>query len=169
MKHAYEISMSMHHKEDLSVRTLVEELRLLTNELEKLSPSLNEWLLTGETRDSALLYDVFSSNTGTTSALAVLETRLKGAIDPRIISIWNGKEGHAAASLRIMARPAPHLSLVTFVGRPLSFLFPAHAGMNRPDKMRLCSAFAVPRARGDEPTAAVGDSMDYACSPRTRG
>ncbi|QJQ02420.1 hypothetical protein C798_19925 [Herbaspirillum rubrisubalbicans Os34] len=64
MKHAYEISMSMHHKEDLSVRTLVEELRLLTNELEKLSPSLNEWLLTGETRDSALLYDVIFQQHG---------------------------------------------------------------------------------------------------------
>lgn len=121
MKHAYEISMSLYHAEDLSVRTLVEELRLLTNELEKLSPSLHEWLLTGETRDLALLYDVFDSNTAKTSALTVLETRLKGEIDPRIISIWNGKEGHAVASLRIMARPAPHLSLVTFVGRPQSF------------------------------------------------
>ncbi|MDR9839704.1 immunity 52 family protein [Herbaspirillum huttiense] len=121
MKHAYEISMSLHHDEDLSVRTLVEELRTLTIELGKLSPSLNEWLLTGETRDAALLYDVFSDNVATTSALAVLETRLKGEVDPRIISIWNGKDGHAAASLRIMARPAPHVSLVTFIGRPQSF------------------------------------------------
>lgn len=121
MKHAYEISMSLYHAQDLSVSALVEELRLLTVELGKLSPSLQEWLLTGETRDSALLYDVFTSNTTTTSALAVLETRLKGQTDPRIISIWNGKEGHAGASIRLMARPAPHVSLVTFVGRPLSF------------------------------------------------
>lgn len=121
MKHAYEISMSLYHGQDLSVSVLVEELRLLTAQLEKLSPSLHEWLLTGKTQDSALLYEVFSGNTATTSALAVLETRLKGEIDPRIISIWNGKEGHAGASLRIMARPAPHLSVVTFVGRPQSF------------------------------------------------
>ena len=121
MKHAYEISMSLHHAGDLSVSALVEELRLLTVELEKLSPSLHKWLLTGDTRDSALLYDMYASNTATPSALAVLENRLKDEIDPRIISIWNGKEGHAAASLRIMARPAPHLSLVTFVGRPQSF------------------------------------------------
>ncbi len=121
MKHAYEISMSLHHGQDLSVGALVEELRLLTVELEKLSPSLNEWLLTGENRESALLYEVFSGNAATTSALAVLETRLKGEIDPRVIAIWNGKEGHAGASLRIMARPAPHMSIVTFVGRPQSF------------------------------------------------
>jgi len=78
-------------------------------------------MLTGDTRDSALLYGVFTCASTTTSSLSVLENRLKGGIDPRIISIWNGKEGHAAASLRIMARPAPHLSLVTFVGRPRSF------------------------------------------------
>lgn len=121
MKHAYEISISLHHAKDLSASVLIEELRLLTIQLEKLSPSLHEWFLTGEDRDSALLYKAFKGNAVTTSALAVLENRLKGNIDPRIIAIWNGREGYAGASLRIMARPAPHVSIVTFVGRPQSF------------------------------------------------
>lgn len=121
MKHAYEMSMSLHHRQDLSASALVEELRLLAVELEALSPSLNEWFLTGDTRESALLYEVFVGDQVRAPALAVLEFHLKGKIDPRIISLWNGKDGHAGASIRIMARPAPHLSVVTFVGRPQSF------------------------------------------------
>ncbi|TXH12755.1 MAG: hypothetical protein E6R00_11450 [Gammaproteobacteria bacterium] len=121
MKHAYEISMSLRHVEDLSVSVLVEELRRLTVDLGTLSPTLNEWLLVGETKEAALLYEVFKEDKVTTAALAVLDTRLKNQIDPRIVAIWNGHEGHAGASLRIMARPAPHLSIVNFVGRPDSF------------------------------------------------
>jgi len=121
MKHAYEISMPLRHVEDLSVSVLVEELRRLTVDLGTLSPTLNEWLLVGETKEAALLYDAFEENKVTTAALAVLDVRLKNQIDPRIVAIWNGREGHAGASLRIMARPAPHLSIVNFVGRPDSF------------------------------------------------
>jgi len=109
MKHAYEISMSLRHVEDLSVSMLVEELRRLIVDLGTLSPTLNEWLLVGETKEAALLYEAFKEDKVTTVALAVLDVRLKNQIDPRIVAIWNGHEGHAGASLRIMARPAPPL------------------------------------------------------------
>jgi len=121
MKHAYEILLSLSYTGSLSVDTMLREIWRFTRHLERLSPNLNEWLLAGETKEAALLYEVFEHDGPTTAATAVLEADLKGKVDPRCIAIWNGKEGHEGASLQFIGRPAQYLSLVTFVGRPKSF------------------------------------------------
>ena len=52
---------------------------------------------------------------------------------------------------------------------PSAVVFPAHAGMNRSDRISVCLPRSVPRARGDEPVVYVPASADAQCSPRTRG
>lgn len=121
MKHAYEIALSTHHLGDLSVNTMLAELHQLAAKLGTLSETLNEWLLGGETKEQAYLYEVFKDGGATSAATAVLEAQLKGQIDPRCISIWNGKEGHEGASIQFVGRPTDKLSVVQFVGRPKSF------------------------------------------------
>ncbi len=127
MIHAYEILLSLHYAGDLSVDTMLREMQRFTQSLAQLSPTLNEWLLAGETRGDALLYEVYSDGEPTTAAKAVLETRLKGKVDPRIITMWNGKDDHEGASLRFMGRPKAHISQVTFDGYPKSFSADWHA------------------------------------------
>lgn len=121
MKHAYEILISLHHKGDLSALTMSDELRRFVSQLESLSPNLHDWWLAGETKEEALLHKVFKDGQPTGSALAVLEEALKDDTDPKIITLWNGRERHEGASLRFMARPEQHPTNVTFVGRPKSF------------------------------------------------
>jgi len=121
MKHAYEILFSFHDRTDLSVDTMLRKLLQFVAPLQNLSPSLNDWLLGGETKEEALLYEVFKGYEPTTSAKAVLETQLKGKIDPRCIVIWNGRDGHEGASVQFIGRPKDKTSLVTLVGRPKSF------------------------------------------------
>ena len=121
MKHAYEILFSFRYPGDLTVGKILREMQPLTHQLERLSPNLHEWLLAGDTKDEALLYEVFKDGEPTTAAIAVLDTRLKGKVDPRIITMWNGKDGHEGASLRFMGRPSQHPSQVTFNGKPKSF------------------------------------------------
>lgn len=121
MKHAYELAISLHHPGDLSVPAMLAQLQRFTVALERLSPSLRDWLLAGNTKEEALLYEVFRDGQPTTAAIAVLETELKGQVDPRIVSIWNGLERHEGASLQYFGRPEGLPSLITFVGRPKSF------------------------------------------------
>lgn len=121
MKHAYEILFSFRYPGDLTVGKILREMQPLTHQLERLSPNLHEWLLAGDTMDEALLYEVFKDGEPTTAAIAVLDTRLKGKVDPRIITMWNGMDGHEGASLRFMGRPSQHPSQVTFNGKPKSF------------------------------------------------
>lgn len=121
MKHAYEILLSLHCSNDLSVDTMLREMQRFIQHLKRLSPNLNEWLLAGETKADALLYDVYEDGEPTTAAKAVLNTELGGRADPRIITIWNGKEKHEGASLRFIGRPKEHLSIITFNGKPKSF------------------------------------------------
>ena len=111
----------MHHNDDLSVDTLLNELRLFSAKVAGLSNNLNDWLLGGNTKEEALLYKVFDDNTSSAAAKAVLETRLKGKSDPRCIVMWNGREGHAGASMEFIGRPKNKISLINFVGRPESF------------------------------------------------
>jgi len=118
MKHAYEILFSMHHGHDLSVGSMLHELQQFVIPLHALSPRLDNWLLGGETKDEAYLYEVFSGGEPTTAATAVLETRLNSKTDPRCIVIWNGREGHEGASVEFLGRPQDKVSLVKFVGRP---------------------------------------------------
>ena len=121
MKHAYEILLSLHDAGDLSVDTMLREMQRFIQQLEHLSPNLNDWRLAGETKEEALLYEVYRDGAPTTAAKAVLDTRLKGKVDPRIITMWNGKDDHEGASLRFMGRPKEHISLITFNGYPKSF------------------------------------------------
>ena len=48
-------------------------------------------------------------------------------------------------------------------------LFPAHAGMNRSQRMIARAALAVPRTRGDEPGLRKRRKCFRCCSPHTRG
>ncbi len=121
MNHAYEILLSLRCAGDLSVDTMLRELQRFTESLAQLSPSLQEWLLAADTRDDALRYEAFQDGAPTPAAKAVLETRLKGKSDPRIVTLWNGKDDHEGASLRFMGRPAEQISQVTFDGYPKSF------------------------------------------------
>jgi hypothetical protein len=127
MKHAYELTLSLKAEEDQSVAENLDRLQRFSKALERLSSNLEEWFLAGETEEEALLYQVFKDGQPTKAAMAVLETNLARKLDPRIISIWNGKQGLAGASLRFIARPVDHPSLVTFVGRPQSFSDDWHA------------------------------------------
>jgi hypothetical protein len=121
MKHAYEILISLHRKSDRAVSTMLDEMHRFALQLESLSPNLRDWWLAGETKEEALRYKVLKDGQVTGAALSVLEEKLEDDIDPRIITLWNGRERHEGASLRLMARPEQHLSNVTFVGRPKSF------------------------------------------------
>ncbi|WP_083505761.1 immunity 52 family protein [Aquabacterium parvum] len=121
MKHAYELVLSFRHEGELTVGGMLGELQRFVVSLEGLSPNLRDWLLAGDTKEEALLYEAFKNGQPTTAAQAVLETNLKGQADPKIITIWNGMERYEGASLRFLARPQEHASLVTLVGRPKSF------------------------------------------------
>lgn len=48
-------------------------------------------------------------------------------------------------------------------------VFPAHAGMNRPDKRAAFRGDRVPRTRGDEPWDDGTIGRPVMCSPHTRG
>ena len=48
-------------------------------------------------------------------------------------------------------------------------LFPAHAGMNRDQKLLDLQSNTVPRTRGDEPYEATIKAEYDGCSPHTRG
>ena len=121
MKHSYEVLLSLHYGGDMSVDAMLGEMQRFIQQLERLSPNLNKWLLAGETKEEALQYEIYKDGAPTAAGKAVLETRLKGRIEPRFITMWNGKDDHEGASLRFMGRPKEHLSLVTFVGDPESF------------------------------------------------
>jgi Immunity protein 52 len=121
MKHAYEFETSFHHHGDLSVDVMLSELQRFVGPLEGLSSNLRDWLLAGDTKEEAFLYEVFKDGQPTAAARAVLEVNLKAQCDPKIITMWNGLERHEGASLRFMGRPEEHTSLVTLVGRPESF------------------------------------------------
>lgn len=121
MNHAYEIIVSLHANGPLSVDAMLRQLRRYTRRLATLSPRLEPWLLGAETKTDALRYPVYDEDEPSATAMAVLEAKLQGRADPRMISLWNGLDDDAGASLSFMGRPAPHLSLVTFNGYPESF------------------------------------------------
>lgn len=75
------------------------DLWRFVKELRQASPLWEHWLLGGDTKAEALLYDAFDADGPTTAALAVLRTKNKGIEDVRSIGIWNGKEGQKGASI----------------------------------------------------------------------
>ncbi|EFA4074263.1 hypothetical protein C5908_002037 [Escherichia coli O96] len=48
-------------------------------------------------------------------------------------------------------------------------VFPAPAGINRPEPPSLSAIPGVPRASGDKPAFGVVTKQDAECSPRQRG
>jgi hypothetical protein len=127
MKHAYEFMISLRHRGDLSASAMLYELQRFISKIEGSSPNLRDWWLGGDTKQEALLHEVFKDGRLTDSALSAVGERLEGKSDPRIITIWNGKEKHEGASIRFIGRPPEYASLITLVGRPKSFLSNYHA------------------------------------------
>jgi len=120
MKHAYDLTISLRHPDDLSLVLMLNQLQRFIAVLERLSPNLRRWLLGGKTKEEALLYEVFRDGKPSPKALAVLEAKRKRLGDP-MITIWNGKEHDAGASLQYLGNAAGEITLIEFVGRPDSF------------------------------------------------
>ncbi len=121
MRTAYEITFSFQSVATLPIKEMLEKLQKLVVEINTFSPHLNEWLLGGETKEEAYLYNVFENGIPTTAVQAVLETRYKKNNGLKIIGIWNGQDGDKGASIQYIQSPAHINSLVTFNGRPESF------------------------------------------------
>lgn len=123
MKHAYQMLVSFQAMSAFSASDMLAEIHVFVEAIEQLSPKLNssEWMLTGDTVEDASRYGVFEDRRPTVAALAVLERELKGVVDPRMISIWNGGDGDEGASILYMGRPSPNVCLLTFNTRPKSF------------------------------------------------
>lgn len=121
MKRPYELSAVFRHSAELKITTMLEELHGLVPNLLACSTTLDGWLLKGDTKAEAFLYEVFDPTGPTSSAIAVLTESLKHAIDPRIVSMWNGREGSEGASLQYVGRPTPETSMVVLRAKPRAF------------------------------------------------
>lgn len=117
----YEFTAVFRHYTGLEVATLLAELQGLVPELLVCSPMLDGWLLKGNTKAEAFLYEVFGPLGPSTSAIAVLTESLKRDVDPRIVSMWNGREGRDGASVQYVGRPAPETSRVVLRAKPGAF------------------------------------------------
>jgi hypothetical protein len=117
----YEFTAVFRHYVGLEVTTLLAELQGLVPELFACSPMLDGWLLKGNTKAEAFLYEVFGPSGPSTSAIAVLTESLKHDVDPRIVSMWNGREGSEGASVQYVGRPAPETSTVVLRAKPGAF------------------------------------------------
>jgi hypothetical protein len=121
MKRPYEITAIFRRTSDLEVATLLSELYQLLPEFIACSPKLDDWFLKGNTKAEASFYKVFDSAGPTAAAIAVLTESLKQDVDPRIVSIWNGRDGSEGASVQYVARPAPETSMVVLRAKPGAF------------------------------------------------
>jgi hypothetical protein len=117
----YEFTAVFRHTAGLEVTTILGELHGLVPELRDCSPMLDSWLLKGNTKAEAMLYEVFGPTGPTTGAVAVLSEALKPEVDPRIVSMWNGREGSEGASLQYIGRVAPETSTVLLRAKPGAF------------------------------------------------
>lgn len=147
MKRPYELTAIFRHSKGLDVTTMLDELHGLVPELLACSPLLDAWLLKGNTKAEALLYEVFGPSGPTTSAIAVLTESLKHDIDPRIVSMWNGREGSDGASLQYIGRPAAETSTVLLRAKPGAF---ANAWKPVADVVRKASGLWRPAVVGVE-------------------
>lgn len=96
-----ELYIRFHHNQTSlpTVEYQIGQLWPFVSALSKLSPLWESWLLKGDTKENALLYDAFDGDGPTKSALAVLNTQYKGVTDVRTIGFWNGKEKGEGASI----------------------------------------------------------------------
>jgi hypothetical protein len=121
MKRPYEFTTIFRHASALEIKTMLDELHGLVPELLACSPILDGWLLKGNTKTEALLYKVFEPAGPTTAAIAVLTESLKHDVDPRIVSMWNGRDGSEGASVQYVGRPIPETSMVVLRAKPGAF------------------------------------------------
>lgn len=121
MKRPYELTTIFRQPGPLHVPAMLTELHSIRQELKACSPLLDEWLLKGNTKDEAYRYEVFDSAGPTTAAIAVLTESLKTAVDPKIVSMWNGREGPEGASLQYVGRVTPETSMISLRAKPGAF------------------------------------------------
>jgi hypothetical protein len=121
MKRPYELTTIFRQPGPLHVPAMLTELHSIRQELKACSPLLDDWLLKGNTKDEAYRYEVFDATGPTTAAIAVLTESLKAAVDPKIVSMWNGKEGTEGASLQYVGRIAPETSMIVLRSKPSAF------------------------------------------------
>lgn len=121
MKRPYELTTIFRQAGPLQVTAMLAELHAIRQELKACSPLLDDWLLKGNTKDEAYRYEVFDSAGPTTGAVAVLTEALKAAVDPKIVSMWNGHEGPDGGSLQYVGRIAPETSLIVLRAKPAAF------------------------------------------------
>ena len=149
MKRPYELIAIFQRAGPLEVPAMLAELHAIRQELKDCSPLLDNWLLKGNTKEEAFLYEVFDSVGPTKAAVAVLTESLKAAVDPKIVSMWNGKEGAEGAALQYVGRIAPETSMMVLRAKPFAFsatvepvlkLFLGIAGLNAPVAISLETA-----------------------------
>ncbi|MES2741887.1 MAG: immunity 52 family protein [Pseudomonadota bacterium] len=121
MKRPYELTAVFWHAVGLDVTTILGELHALVPELRICSPMLSDWLLKGNTKAEAFLYEAFGPAGPTNAAITALTEALRHDIDPRIVSMWNGREGSEGASLQYVGRLAPEKSMVVLRAKPGAF------------------------------------------------
>lgn len=130
MKRPYELTAIFRQSGPLDVSTMLTELHSIRQELKACSPLLDEWLLKGNTKDEAYRYAVFDAAGPTTAAIAVLTESPKTTVDPKIVSMWNGKEGPEGASLQYVGRVAPETSMIVLRAKPAAFSMSAEPVLN---------------------------------------
>lgn len=121
MSRPFELTIHFRSRDHIDVTAMLRELKVFTDTLAGVSPKLSGWLLKGNTKAEALLYEAFDGEGPRTAAIAVLNEALKNETDPRIVSIWNGLEGAEGASLQYVGRPPTETSLVTLRAKPQAF------------------------------------------------
>ncbi|PLY58147.1 hypothetical protein HBH1_03472 [Herbaspirillum sp. BH-1] len=120
-KRPYELIAIFRQPGPLHVAAMLTELHSIRAELRACSPLLDEWLLKGDTKNEAYLCKVFDSTGPTTAATAVLAESLKKIADPKIVGMWNGREGPEGASLQYIGRVAPETSMIMLIADPGAF------------------------------------------------
>ena len=125
-----DVSINAQFKVDLENPPTIEDdfahLFLLRQHVRKCSPKLEEWFLTGETKEEAFHYAAFDDKGPTTAATAVLRERTRST-EPsspivRSFSLWNGESGEEGASMQSLYRQAKEPSFIYFNTRLSGFL-----------------------------------------------
>ena len=121
MKRPYELTTIFREQGPLSVSVMLDALHSIRENLKACSPLLDGWLLKGNTKDEAYLYQVFDATGPTVAAHAVLTESLKTGVDLKMVSVWNGHEGAKGASLQYVGRLAPETSMIVLRAKPAAF------------------------------------------------
>ena len=121
MTRPFEFTATFRRPNPPSVTEQVGELYRILPSMLDCSSALAPWYLKGKSKEEALRYIAFDASGLATAGMAVLKENLKLDVDPRIVSVWNGREGSDAASLQYTFRPAPERSMVVLRAKPEAF------------------------------------------------